>query len=375
MDYQNFMDQVKDNILDYLPEKFSDADVSVKPIMHNNGLVKDGLIIRTEESNAAPTIYLNSFYDKYQYGEEMSDIMNEISALYTDNYLDKPINLDMIGSYESVKDRIVCKLINKEDNEKYLADKPYTQVEDLAAIYQLHIGDFDNGEAAITINDSMMEKFGVTLEDIHDEAVYNTEKLKPHTFDTMENVVCEIMTKQLVEEMGMDEEAARDYARHMVPEGGNPLHVLTNSTQLNGAAALLNQETLDEITEKLGGDFFVLPSSVHEVLILPKSEGMEYHELENIVQNVNLEEVKQEDRLSDHVYQYDSVNKELIRCDRAEEREKAKAAAREDGRSDKKRAEKARPSLKERLSQKKDVVKSTAGKDQPTQHKKKEASL
>ena len=60
MEYKDFVEQVKEQIQDFLPEKFADATVSVHQVVKNNDCVLDGLTIRTEESNISPTVYLLS---------------------------------------------------------------------------------------------------------------------------------------------------------------------------------------------------------------------------------------------------------------------------------------------------------------------------
>lgn len=95
------------------------------------------------------------------------------------------------------------------------------------------------------------------------------------------------------------------------PEEENPsMYVLSNAERLNGAAAILDAKTMEDISEKLGGDFVVLPSSIHETIVLPMNEDMDRQALETMVQDVNAGQVAPEERLSDHVYMYDSQEKE-----------------------------------------------------------------
>ena len=165
--------------------------------------------------------------------------------------------------------------------------------------------------------------------------------------------------------VGMDE--AKEMAMQMMPDIPDTMFVLTNDTKVNGAAAILNDDIRQEIAEKVG-DFYMLPSSIHETLIIPKEAGMEFKELEQMVQEVNQTQVAPGERLSDHVYEYDAKEHELFRSDRAGERAKQKEEKRDE--------KKERPSLKERLAEKKnDVMKMYADRKQPTADKKKEAVI
>ena len=163
----------------------------------------------------------------------------------------------------------------------------------------------------------------------------------------------------------MDE--AKEMAMQMMPDIPDTMFVLTNDTKVNGAAAILNDDIRQEIAEKVG-DFYMLPSSIHETLIIPKDAGMEFKELEQMVQEVNQTQVAPGERLSDHVYEYDAKEHELFRSDRAEERAKQKEE-KGDNRHE-------RVSVKEKLAEKKDaVIKMNAGKEHSAPEKKKEAVI
>ena len=163
------------------------------------------------------------------------------------------------------------------------------------------------------------------------------------------------------------------------PEEEHPsMYVLSNWDTLNGAAALLDAKTMEDISQKLGGDFIVLPSSIHEVIVLPADVEMDRRDLEAMVQDVNAGEVAPEDRLSDHVYMYDSKEKELVLADRMEERkqqreqaQKIEKAEERGGRADKadrteRKPERERVSMKDLLSEKKaEVAKNEAGRENP----------
>jgi hypothetical protein len=188
------------------------------------------------------------------------------------------------------------------------------------------------------------------------------------------------MTETMVDMMlpdmmrsGMSEEEAREAIAGMIPPTPDEMmYVLSNEDKLNGAAVLLNDKVMDDITEKLGQDYFILPSSVHEVLIVPKNDQMDLKTLESMVQDVNATQVAPEERLSDHVYAYDAKEHELFRADKAEERAAAKeteasketAVVKTAAKEEKKQE---RPSLKERLAQKKDIVAKNEATREPRQ--------
>lgn len=366
MDYRDFVEQVKEQIRDYLPEKFRNAEISVHEVIKNNDCRLDGLSIRTEESNVTPTIYLNPYYAKLQDGAEMEDILTAIADIYQEHYVDQKMDIDKIMDYDNVKDRIICKLINEEANRDYLKNKPYTKMEDLAVVYQILMNKRDYEQASITVTDNLLEAFGVSLEDIHEQAIRNMDILQPYSFRGISETVIDLMAQNIACEEGISIEDARDMAASMMPETKEMMYVLTNDTKVDGAAAILNDDIRQEIADKIG-DFYVLPSSVHEVLIVPKDAGCDRKELEQMVKEVNNTEVAAHEVLSDHVYEYDAKEHELLRSDKVQERTNAREHREEKGE---------RHSLKDRLAEKKDkVVKVDFGDEDPTAVKKKQAIL
>jgi len=166
------------------------------------------------------------------------------------------------------------------------------------------------------------------------------------------------------------------------------MYVLSNADKLNGAAAILDSKTMEDISEKLGGDFIVLPSSIHEVIVLPVNEDMDRQTLEAMVQDVNAGQVAPEERLSDHVYMYDSQAKELVRADKMEERRQERETAQKDvktaeqrgadekGDRGEKKPERERVSMKQKLPEKKaEVAKNEASREHPVPAKSKETML
>lgn len=173
MEYRDFVEQVKEQIQDFLPEKFADAAVEVNQIVKNNDCVLDGLMVRTEESNIAPTIYLNPYFEQIQDGAELDDVLAQIASVYQSHYIDHDIDVSAVTDFDKIKEKIVCKLINEEANQQFLQDKPYSKLEDLAVVYQILMDKTGEGTATITITDNLMDGYGITLEELHDQALQN----------------------------------------------------------------------------------------------------------------------------------------------------------------------------------------------------------
>ena len=381
MNFEEFTQQVAKEVKRFLPEKYDDASVTLQYVTKNNDQQLTGLMIKTEDTNIAPNIYLEGYFEQYQDGKDFEDIVRDIADVRVRHELNQDFDVSKITDFDQVKDHIICKLVNAEMNAEYLADKPHTQVEDLAVMYAVDLGGGEGGKMTAPITNALMEQYGVTTQELHDIAIHNLAESQIE-FKTMRDVLIDMMFPN-----GISENDPRAFM--IPPEEENPsMYVLSNAEKLNGAAALLDAKTMEDISEKLGGDFIVLPSSIHECIVLPVNEDMDRHTLEAMVQDVNAGQVAPEERLSDHVYMYDSQEKELVLADKMEERQQQRAEAQKDakeaeqadkpGKAEKgeKKPERERVSMKEKLPEKKaEVAKNEANREHPVPSKTKETAL
>lgn len=311
MDFDEFKEKIKDNIKNYLPMQYEKANVSLQSVVKNNDVQLTGLMIRLEENNIAPFIYLDRYYEQYQNGMELPDIMKDIAELRVSSEQSVKLDISRITDFNQVKDNIICKLINGDMNEEYLADKPYTQIEDMAVIYVIDLGSGAEGHMSSPITYDLMKRYGVDTQMLHEIAIHNLAKSEI-VFKSMKDALMEIMFPD-----GVPEEDP--LAEILSAEDEIPMYVLSNAEKLNGAASVLDKDTMETISEMLGGDFVVIPSSIHEVIILPMDDNVDKDELEGIIREVNTGQVAPEERLSYHAYQYDSGKHALMRMDKKEE--------------------------------------------------------
>lgn len=347
MEYNDFKEYLKTKMAD----RFPDSEVDIVSVVKNNDTVLEGLSIKNENSNITPNIYINQFYEDYENGRSMADIVDTIADIRIQHDVADNFDVFKVFDWGEAKNHITCKLINAQENQQYIADKPFTPMEDLAVTYHILMGSNEHGSGTIAIHNGIMERFGVDVETLHQTALANMETLMPAKFTNMQAVMEEMMLPNIMNDYGINEEEAREMLHADMPEGAVPMYVLTNESKVNGAACILNQNTMEQIKEQLGGDFYVLPSSIHETLIIPKTEGSDYRELEAMVQEVNATQVEPEERLSDHVYEYDANAHELMRSDTALEKKAMLDLSQGKG----EKAEE-RKSLKEKLEEKRAVA-------------------
>lgn len=279
-----------------------DYRVTVRDVNKNNGLVLTGITILNKDFNMAPTIYLNQLFEQYQKGRTMESICKEIFNVYEEHRVHSDFDISCVTDFSKVQNRICYKLVNAEKNAKLLVDTPHIRVEDLAVIFYILISNDAEGTGTITIKKNMLELWGVNTDAIYELALANTQRTFRGTVQSMANVVMDILSKR------MDEEVAEEFYDMMVDVGDAvPMYVCTNTMKLNGAGTILYTGLLQEFADRVGSDVFILPSSIHEMILIPANEYCDVDYLKDMVRTVNATEVAPEEILSDNVYYYNRL--------------------------------------------------------------------
>lgn len=315
MTYEEFKSQVLSNIKDYL-EPGNEYFISIGTVYKNNEVL-DGLRIipQGRDSNVSPTIYLNGIYREFSENPAsggIEEVFRSIAETYEKHRIDNDrLDISSLMDFDAVKDRIFPKIMGIEGNEELLKDKPYRQVEDMACVYYVDVGQMISmdGKATVTITNDLLEKYGITPEQLDYLALKNqAEKMEPSIIGLGSMLSSMLAGDETGLFLGPD-------------EGAVQMYVVTNKDRLQGASIMLDTDFMDSVTEKIG-ECYILPSSVHEVLVIPKESVPGYYELESMVKEVNSTCVAPEDKLTDHVYSYDPRVKEIYRADKeAEHRE------------------------------------------------------
>lgn len=317
--YSEFMEYIKENVTDYLPERFEKAEISIQQVVKNNDMVLDGLMIFSHGSHVSPAIYLNPLYEQYKEGKDLDEIVSNIADTYIEN-IELVVNrkfqaqLEDLENYEIVKDYIFPKLVNLEKNSVRLQNVPYTQMEDLAVTYNIRVLGDSHSMSSLMITNFLMEKYGVTLEELHALAMENLEQFSPVVCVSLMDTAEEVIADGLSEREGLSDEEAREHAGEIISDGGMEMYYLSNEFKINGAVCIINEKVQQMVADQVGGDYYVLPSSVHEVIIVPKRMNISPRELTDMVNAVNAKCVSEDEYLSDKIYQYDAKEHKFSRC-------------------------------------------------------------
>lgn len=259
-------------------------EVKVETITKINGVTLTGVCPIREGVNISPNIYAEPYFDDYKEGREIEDIMVDVLRNYDKHKKETNIDTTCFTEYEAVKDKIIPRLINAESNKDFLVDKPHRLLEDLAIMYSINLQFSEDSCASAVISNAHMEQYHVTEEDLYKVAVENLKQVNPQFIP---------LGKKLFGENFQED------------EGAPKMYVISNEQYVYGASCILDKELLTDLQSVLGDSFFILPSSVHELLAMPMNKDIMIWELRETVKSVNTFQLAEQDRLSDNVYIYD----------------------------------------------------------------------
>ena len=303
--FDEFKETVKNEVKEFLPENFHTADIKLKVFEKNNNVRLTGLIIESA-CNMSPTIYIDNFYKKYQDGTDINIILQEIAKIRMEYDVTDDFDVTTVTDFNKCRNKIMPRLIGAEENSEILKVRPHIRIEDLAVTFCIDLGENKDGLMSVPVQFELMETWNVTADQLYEIALENLTKADIGVFTPMREILFAGMLSELKEICHGDEEEARRKLDQMIPD--NNLWVLTNKRRVNGANMLLDRSVMEDVIKEVGTDFFILPSSIHECIILPTDSGMDSQQLEAMVCEVNETQVEKEERLSNSVYHYTLEN-------------------------------------------------------------------
>lgn len=290
----NSLEAFAQMVKEYLIVEHQVSNVKINKISKNNGVTLTGLCMMEPNRNVAPNIYLDGFYEEYRNGQSLDEIVRQIFKINIDNRVTELFQINPLDSFDAVKDRIVYRIVNKEKNISRLNNIPHTEYIDLAVIFCVVMDEIENEIATITVTNDMLNVWNISTEELYAVAHKNTAERFPVSLKSMKETLLGAISD--LDACDKDIEDCCD---------GVPMYVATNTMQLNGAAVILYENQLKAFAKCLGGDYFMLPSSVHETLLIPVTKETDNPlDLKEMVVDVNENCVRDEEFLSDSVYRY-----------------------------------------------------------------------
>lgn len=292
MNYEEFVGSVTGFLRETLP---CNTELSLIPLEKNNGVILDGLSVRREGERAAPAVYLESYYQEYLSGSSLEQIQETILECCEDNGFLEEFDGDFFMDYRKVRPTVVYKLIHYEKNKKLLEGIPYVPFLNLAVVFYCLLSDTPVGNATVLIHNSHIEYWHITCAELYRDAKQNTPRLLPAELKSMTEVILELSD-------GLDGQE----------EDAVPMYVLTNVRKSLGAACILYENMLKHCGEWIGSSYYLLPSSIHEVILVPERAVPDKRELSAMVRDINRTQVLPTEVLSDEIYFYSAKAGRLV---------------------------------------------------------------
>lgn len=267
------------------------TEATVNKIMKNNDSEWTAVVVKSAESNLSPTIYLNSYYNEYLEGCSIDEIIEIIAKTARNSMVNVPIDVEGITSLDRCRERIVPRLVNTNMNQVLLESRPHRDVEDLSVTYCVLLDNAGDVAATVPVTYQLMDTWGISSDELYKLAIENQEKTERSVFVSMKDVLKGMMSDELDDIDSINSEAPQIY-------------VLSNESKIGGAAAVLDNKMMSRVIDLIGENFYIIPSSIHEVLVVPDRGGIEKDDLESMVKEVNSSTVSKEEQLSEHVYVY-----------------------------------------------------------------------
>lgn len=270
----------------------------------NNSQKRIGIIVEKPNVNISPTIYLEDYYAKYHCGAEISEISREILMFYENVKCESSWDTEILENYGKIRKKIVFKVVNTEKNEEFLNRVPHIDFLDLSLVFYVLLDANKEGTATMVIQNENMEKWQICLQELLLTAIENVNDLLPAQLFSMGDVVDAIIDPFT--------EKSNNILENGLEEKNESMYILSNQFRNLGAACMVYPRMLKMIGEILEGDYYLLPSSIHEVILVPKRAGLDFQEMTDMVKEVNSKLVDAEEILSDHAYFYSCKKGKLL---------------------------------------------------------------
>ncbi len=297
MEFEEFSKLLIDELKKHYEE---DTQFRVNQVTKNNGITLQALAILDEGATMTPNIYLDEYYEKYNRGlttihSIVEDIVHQREVASSDNIG------EVKYAWDDVKDKLFCRIVNKERNQERLKNSPHMEYLDLAVTVRVLQKKDEKGIASSEVDYKWLELLGVSEEELFAQAKMNTETLFPIKREKLVDVILDCMDVPV------------DLREVMYNKCPCPMYVITNDIGLNGATVILYTNALRDLATDLEVDhFYIMPCSVHECIVMVGDDDVE--SMKSIVMTANKDVVTQMDYLADSVYRYDleSDNVELV---------------------------------------------------------------
>ena len=290
MDFQKFTKYLVCKVQNFLGP---DYETNLQTVTKNNGVKYTGIMAHLSDSDISPTLYVDDLYKEELTEAEIEYMAMKLANNIKNAHLPENLNVEDFKNFSKVKDNLLFKIVNAEANKELLPDIPHRRFHNLAIVYFCQFVEMDGGgKGTVLIRNSHLKIWGISEEELHDIAFLNTPCLEPFEICPMRELINETCGENIV-------------------DFDSPMFVISNKDKLFGSSVILYPEVPEKIYEIIGKDYYIIPSSVHELIVMPSDEYIDSKVLLMLVTEVNRAEVPKEAVLADSVYFYDHGERAL----------------------------------------------------------------
>lgn len=290
MEYREFVDAIKEEVAKKVGEE---VNVTIEEMPKCNESYKSGLLIRRGEEPIAPVVYLEALYEYYKDGRTMEEIVGWIDMMYQSIKDTDPQTIEEAMAYKKVKKKILPKLINRKKNERLLAESPHILWEDLAIVFYVLMVEAKDGTITMGIRYPQLKMWGISTEELYQQAMKNAPSIFPAELTPMTEVLKGMFRPEDVDALP------------------NIAYVVSNRLHSFGAVCVTYPDVLEMVAEEVQDDFYLVPSSVHEMMILPEHGVIGRERFRKSIREVNEKVLPPEEFLSNHAYFYSREEKKV----------------------------------------------------------------
>ena len=311
MNYETFKQEFAEDIKEKLYERgYDDVRISFNNVEKTNQNY-EAMSVVPEGNNVGVNFNIENAFASYEHTDDYAGVLASATMVIADGLDRAPaIDVSALMDYENMKEKLSVEVISADANADLLANVPHDRMEDLAVVYRFVMESSEDGRASILVTNNLMDRMGVSHEQLRADALENSPEIRPVVIMGMNEVMKEMIDPEVYEMFGIPDDAEET------------MYVATVPDKNSGAGVIAYQDFMDQAAERVGGD--LLPSSINEILLVPDNGDMTADALRDMVKDVNAKEVSPEERLSDNVYHYDSKDHVFELAEKFEARQQEK---------------------------------------------------
>ena len=261
MNFEEFKNSLANDVKEILEEKTGKAfDVEPRTVEKMNESY-EALTVKPVDSEIGVNLNITNLYSNIESGDSYEEIVSGAAKVAENALVNSPdFDIDALKDYDRMKNNLAIEVVSAERNKGMLESVPHKEIEDMAVVYRFLVGDSPAGAGSILVTNQMLDNYGVTAEQLHQDAIKNAPEIRPLVIEGMAEVLAKQMGVEELETLGFN-----------IPPEQEQMFVASVEGNVHGAGVLAYQDFMDQAAERAGGSFFILPSSIHEVLIILRS--------------------------------------------------------------------------------------------------------